>query len=135
MDNSLTPRPIPDRSPKQLYEMADLRRFEDAVREVVKEASTQAEEKALLLGMEAYSPSLAAQGIKALRPFLTREPTHEEHLYLIRYAPTGEAIMFIGEPTWPEGEYTNPSQIKVEVPYELVKAEDRPLLARSNNYY
>lgn len=116
-----------------LYRLGESKEVERKITELVQQLMQEAVDKTLLLGMEAYSPSLAKLGIDALRPDLISEPSHQEGIALIRYKPTGEAIMFIGVPEWPVGEYSDVSKIRIVVGHEIVKADDRRWLTDRRN--
>jgi hypothetical protein len=135
MDTPFRPCPLAGISAKDLYALASAKRFEDEAMKAVEAAGREAIDKALMLGIAAYMPGLATHDIADLKRSLTMEPTHEEGLQLVLWAPTGEAIMFIGEPKWPEGEHADLSKITIEVPYELVKDQDRRWLGRRNGNY
>lgn len=134
MNDTFAKSPLSGVSPEQLYGMAQQKAFDNEIIRAIEEKGRAAVDEALLLGLTAYSPKLAAQGLEVLKPQLTQEPSHVEELYLVRWGPTGDAIMWIGEPRWPVGEWPDLGQIKVEVPYELVKADDRKWLAPSENW-
>lgn len=115
----------------ELYAAQQAKEVEEAVYEFIEKAGREAIDKALLLGIEAFDPTLAAKGIEFCRPMLMEEPKDED-ISLVYFKHSGEAIMFIGKPKWPDGEYGSIYEIKIQVPYELIKAEDRPWLNKKH---
>jgi hypothetical protein len=120
-------------TPTELYKMQQGKELDSTIMYLVQKVMQDATDKVLLLGLEAYSPALAKLGIEALRPHLISEPSHQEGLALIRYKPTGDAIMFIGGAELSPGKYSDVSKITITVAHEIIKAEDRKWLSRSEN--
>jgi len=142
MDTQLIPRlftmpsPLLGVSKADLFKLAEQRRFEDEILQHVAKLGREAVDKAIMLGLAAYDARYANPEwtIDKVRHLLTSEP-FDVDLQLVRFAPTGKAFMIIGEPGWPEGEWTDLGSVKIEVRYELIKAEDRKYFGSINSVY
>jgi predicted dinucleotide-utilizing enzyme len=121
----------PQDMPRFSFDMP--RQLRDLVTEQVLKVTKETVEKALTLGIEAFKPEAAARGIDYWRPLLHTVPTHMEGYDLVIWTPTGEAIMFIGEPRLQDGVDIDVTSLKAIIEYELVKAEDRPWLTDRSN--
>ncbi|MBX0290962.1 hypothetical protein K3G63_10960 [Hymenobacter sp. HSC-4F20] len=124
----------PNLSIQELYTAQQTNMVEQYVYEFIEKSGREAIDKVLLIGLEAFNPALAARGIEFCRPMLMEEQCDEDYS-LVYLKHSGEAIMFIGKPKWPEGEYGSISEIKIEVEYELIKEEDRKWLNKKHTHF